>query len=294
MKVSVIIPSHGNAVFLPDVVESLQCQTFLPHEIIIVHSGPHDPPKLTSSNNGIKAFLIRVREQLNAGEARNRGVEQVSGDMLAFLDNDVIPDHQWLDVIIKRYKSTPGNCILGSVSYSQPGGYWGMARWFIEFGAIHPGMPNRFVTRHGASCNMALMLKDFYRVSCFETNFYAAEDKMLFSKLRKAGCKTYFDSDAVVYHKNIHGFLPFLRHLFLLGKWSAASAKIGEGCGQIAIKIPLISFTFWLYRAFAIWGRTCFAKGGEKVKCIALFPGILPGLIVWNSGFVFGVFKNEL
>ena len=85
-EISVIIPLYNGRTYIGQAVESVLNQTFVPMEILIVNDG--------SSDNGAARIpdhpRVRIIGQPNSGvaAARNRGVRESIGNMLAFLDQD--------------------------------------------------------------------------------------------------------------------------------------------------------------------------------------------------------------
>lgn len=87
MRVSVVIPAYNAARFLPEAVESVRQQTTPVHEIIIVDDGSTDGTEQVVQSLGGDIVYIR---QANAGvsAARNRGISEATGEIIAFLDAD--------------------------------------------------------------------------------------------------------------------------------------------------------------------------------------------------------------
>lgn len=87
MRVSVVIPAYNAARFLAETVESVRQQTTPVHEIIIVDDGSTDETKQVVQSLGGDIVYIW---QANAGvsAARNRGIAEAEGEIIAFLDAD--------------------------------------------------------------------------------------------------------------------------------------------------------------------------------------------------------------
>ncbi len=87
--VSVIIPTYNHAGYVSQTIESVLAQTYPNFEIVVVNDGSPDNTSdvLRPYTNSGKIVYI---EQQNAGQAaaRNRGLEEASGDFIAFLDDD--------------------------------------------------------------------------------------------------------------------------------------------------------------------------------------------------------------
>ena len=86
-KVSVIIPNHNYAKYLPQAIESVLNQTYENIEIIVVNNGSTD-----NSMSVLSEYVgkINVIDQPNLGQsgARNSGLNTSSGEFIAFLDAD--------------------------------------------------------------------------------------------------------------------------------------------------------------------------------------------------------------
>lgn len=90
MQISVIIPAYNCAATLPAAVESAAEQNFDLKEIIIIDDGSGDStPAVISSLKEKYGFIKSVRTE-NGGpaKARNRGIEEASGEFIMFLDSD--------------------------------------------------------------------------------------------------------------------------------------------------------------------------------------------------------------
>ena len=95
--VSVIIPTYNRAQYICEAVDSVLAQTYRNIEVIVVDDGSTDNTEeiLRQYDSKIKYVF-----QNNAGPsaARNNGIKQARGDLLAFLDSDDI----WLPEKLER------------------------------------------------------------------------------------------------------------------------------------------------------------------------------------------------
>ena len=85
--VSVVIPVFNGEVFLREVVQSVLAQEYSALEIIVVDDGSTDgSASVTTALPG----PVRYLHQTNSGPAaaRNRGIEQAQGSLIAFADSD--------------------------------------------------------------------------------------------------------------------------------------------------------------------------------------------------------------
>ncbi len=101
LKISVIIPSYNRAALLGRAVESVRAQNFENLEILIVDDGSKDDTLDIVANLQWDEPRIRlVQHPQNRGEAaaRNTGLREARGRLVAFLDSD----DEWLEGKLHR------------------------------------------------------------------------------------------------------------------------------------------------------------------------------------------------
>lgn len=97
LRVSAVIPTYNRAAFLPAAVASIRDQTYPCDEVVIVDDGSSDN---TAEVVAALGDGIRYVRQANAGPAaaRNRGIREATGELVAFLDTD----DRWLPNKLQR------------------------------------------------------------------------------------------------------------------------------------------------------------------------------------------------
>ncbi len=87
--ISVVIPAYNSEQTIVPALESVYNQTIVPHEVILVDDGSSDATVELVKN---KFAQVKIIQQSNSGPsaARNRGVQEASGQWIAFLDADDI------------------------------------------------------------------------------------------------------------------------------------------------------------------------------------------------------------
>lgn len=90
LKISVIVPCYNQAIFLDDCINSLVSQTYENWECLLVNDGSTDNTEEKALEWQKKDDRIRYIKKKNGGlsSARNKGIENITGDFVQFLDCD--------------------------------------------------------------------------------------------------------------------------------------------------------------------------------------------------------------
>ena len=106
MDVTVVVPTSGRAGYLEVTLESLRSQsTAIPHELLVVDDGSSDATGEVAGRFGVRAIRHDERRGLNA--ARNTGLREAGGDLIAFVDDDVFVPPGWLDAVAEGARRHP-------------------------------------------------------------------------------------------------------------------------------------------------------------------------------------------
>ncbi|HSP16231.1 MAG TPA: glycosyltransferase [Thermoanaerobaculia bacterium] len=92
VRISVVVPTYNLAGVIGRTLESVQRQTSLPDEIIVLDDGSGDATRSEAAEAAARfpSGIVRVIAAPHGGPgaARNRAIDQATGDWVAFLDGD--------------------------------------------------------------------------------------------------------------------------------------------------------------------------------------------------------------
>jgi hypothetical protein len=123
MKFSVIVPAYNSEAFLGETLDSLRAQTFQSWEAVVVNDGSADGTQAVIDAYRAKDARIRCIAQENAGvsAARNRGLQEATGDYVLFLDADDLFDPCALAAFAERIEQTGADLLLGRLRFFENG-----------------------------------------------------------------------------------------------------------------------------------------------------------------------------
>jgi glycosyltransferase involved in cell wall biosynthesis len=109
LKVSVVICTCNRSDYLLRCLNYLKDQNY-PHFEVVVVNGPSedDTMQILGDRKDVK---IAQNPLKNLSISRNLGIEQASGDIVAFIDDDALPYDDWLTKIVERYQKIPPNVV---------------------------------------------------------------------------------------------------------------------------------------------------------------------------------------
>jgi glycosyltransferase involved in cell wall biosynthesis len=121
-RVSVVIPTYNSAALVVEAVESVLAQTRPAAEVIAVDDGSTDDTPERLARFGPP---VRVVRQPNGGvsAARNRGLSEATGELIAFLDADDVWHPNKLRRQVEVLAGRPDLGLLGALTVPWPGGF---------------------------------------------------------------------------------------------------------------------------------------------------------------------------
>lgn len=107
LRISVVVPTIGRRDALARCLDALIGGTVLPDEILVVdQSGDAGIEHvLDERREAFPALRHLVEELRGLSAARNVGARAASGDVLAFTDDDCVPDTRWIEALTRAFEA---------------------------------------------------------------------------------------------------------------------------------------------------------------------------------------------
>ena len=117
-KVTIIMSSYNNAVYLPDALESALGQSFNDWELLVVNDNSSDGTKdILETYKNKDSRIIIWTNQTNQGLTKNlnTALDKAQGEYIARLDSDDIwSDKQKLEKQVDFLNKNPNCCLVGT------------------------------------------------------------------------------------------------------------------------------------------------------------------------------------
>lgn len=197
-QVCVVVSAYNRATLLPALVEALRAQSIDDFEAVLVDNGSTDDTGavLDSLTAGDPRFRV-LGVDVNRGPARARNLawQAAAAPVIAFTDDDCVPDAQWLEALLSAARQGPADFVQGRTIPADPPPSRRRG-WFDRSQRIE-SWSGRFET-----CNLLVARDVLARHGGFNEQFRIAmgEDTDLGLRAVAAGATTAFAEDAVVVH----------------------------------------------------------------------------------------------
>jgi len=210
-RLSVVIVTYNRCKDLQECLDSLFNVVNKPYEVIVVDSCSTDGTEKVKDYYPIK--FISIQEK-NRQKARNVGVSVTYGDVVVFLDDDVVVDRNWSKHLVKPYEDSKVGGVGGRVvTYGKPKGYYIDVKNRVVGKVFNNGLvlgnfdtPLQCPTKVDSliGCNMSFRRDLLLKAGGFDENFKGncfRDDTDICLRVRKLGYKLMYQPKALVWHK---------------------------------------------------------------------------------------------
>jgi GT2 family glycosyltransferase len=221
--VSVVIPTFARVQPLRACLDALARQTVRPAdvEVVVVDDGSPVPAEGLAAEFASRLRLLVVRQD-NAGPAaaRNRGVREAAGALVAFTDDDCLPRPDWLERLVAAEAGHPGALVGGTTVNGLPDNvYAATSQLIVDLVYEHFNAdPDDayFFTSNNMLCRRDRLLA----IGGFDASYEraGAEDRDLCDRWRAAGLRLVWRTDAVIEHRHPQSLRKFVELHYRYGR----------------------------------------------------------------------------
>jgi glycosyltransferase involved in cell wall biosynthesis len=217
-SISVVIPVKNDERKIENCLRSVLNQTVHPIEVIVVDGHSTD-----DTINQAKKFPVKIviEDYGTIGGARQRGVENATGEYIAFTDSDCIPEKNWLENLSKEFN---GDIVgVGGGIKNIGRGIWEESIGFALdtfLGSANSVqdrvLKNKQFVRSISGCNSIYRKRDLQKVGGFDVTSSINEDTEINKRLLKIG-RILYTPEAIVLHNQERNIGQFCKRMFLFG-----------------------------------------------------------------------------
>ena len=191
-------------------------------EILVVDDASTDETAESAErwSDRLPVRVVRNATQTGPGGARNRGAQEASGDILAFIDGDCRADRGWLRDLIPAF-AEEGVVAAGGGLISAEERTWVQRYERVSHPSqrgrvareVRPGGANDFLP----GCNILVRREAFLKVGGFDTTHNLGEDVDLTWRLAENVGRVLYRPGGLVAHEHVDRLGKLLRRRFDLG-----------------------------------------------------------------------------
>ena len=270
-KVSIVICTYNRASYLARTLDSLNDLSYNNFEVIVVN-GPSTDESIEILQLYKYKIKIRSNPERNLSISRNIGIKASSGEIIALIDDDAIPDPNWLDDILSYYTDDSIGGVGGKV-YGPGGNHFQFTNGIIDIWGKPetlrqtPGdynNPNGTVFNIMMGTNSTFSRKALLEIGGFDEYYeYYHDESDVDVRLIKRGYKILHHPCAYIHHEFAKSHIrksTYNINWYPIGKNTVYfGIKNSEGYGSIAkrkdkvlsnAKKKLKEFEYWLDHGF--------------------------------------------
>lgn len=236
--VSVIIATRNRTDQLERCLESLCKQDYGRYEVIIVDNAPSNDETANliqrlSADHANLRYSLEPKPGLSY--ARNCGLAEAKGEIVAFTDDDVLVDSHWITSLVKAFNITEKvACVTGMVF---PAEFETLPQWWLKlYGGFDRGFKQRIYDLRefrdpssfypyvpgilGAGANMAFDIQFLREIEGFDVTLgtggptMGGEDLMIFFQTIMKGYRLVYYPSAIMYHFDRREQKDFYRQIY--------------------------------------------------------------------------------
>ena len=233
-NVSVIIPTYNRLARLKMVVSALELQTYPldDFEVIVVSDGSTDGTDtfLQSWQTSLNLRLV-FQDNQGAAAARNFGIEEAGGELILFVDDDVVPEPDLVRIHVETHRAAyPEEVVVIGAMLTPPNfkldpwSRWLQDRLAEQYADMIAGEWEP-TARQFYTGNASIKRRFLVEYGGFDAKFMRAEDVELAYRLADHGLRFVFEPDAIGYHYEQRSFASWIKIPYAYGRNDVLMAR---------------------------------------------------------------------
>jgi glycosyltransferase involved in cell wall biosynthesis len=198
--ISVIVPVYNAAQLLRQCLEAIRKSSYPSYEIIVVDDASTD--NSAEIARGYGATVFQLARQSGPAAARNYGAKKATGDILLFIDSDVLIKKETLATVVEDFVENPDIAAVFGSYDDDPAEKNFLSQYKnLLHHYVHQQSKNEAVT-FWSGCG-AIRKDVFHSVGAFDEKKYSRpciEDIELGYRLKRKGYRILLDKDLQVKH----------------------------------------------------------------------------------------------
>ncbi len=209
--ISVIIPAYNSIKFIRECLEALDESTYKSFEIIVIDDGSTDNTVQIAREMGSAVF--KLDSQSGPAVARNFGAEHAKGEILLFIDSDVLVKRDTLQLVASTFTDNPDISALFGSYDDTPADTEFLSQYRNLLHHYVHQKSNPDATTFWAGCG-AVRKDVFLELDGFDNKKFAEpsiEDIELGYRMKESGYRIKLDKDLQVTHLKHWGWYSMIK-----------------------------------------------------------------------------------
>ena len=204
-KISIVVPVYNDPKGLDDTLKSLVAQDYPPDEFEIVVADNGSPASTVDVIRRYMAgypVLVRcvVEDTVRSSyAARNKGIREASGEILAFTDADCVPERDWIAAGVAALQKEAAAAGGGRIEFTFRSGRPNVFEYFDSARKLNQQTYVEEIS-FAATANFFARKELFCRYGLFRPDLVSGGDYEFGRRVTAQGGKLIYIADALVYH----------------------------------------------------------------------------------------------
>ncbi len=315
-KISIVVPSRGLDPMTEECLEKSQQIDYSNYDIKFMPDGEEEVILRPEGSEVIPSGPV------GPAVKRNIGARASDADIIAFIDADAWPDHDWLRNAVPYFEDRTVAAVGGPAVTPAADGRRKQASGSVYSASIVSGSTTYRYTVHAyravndyPTSNLLVRRSDFEAAGGFDEDFWPGEDTVLCHKLTQdLGKKILYVPNVIVNHHRRDLFRGHLRQVyayslhrgFFVRKFPETSRRLEYFIPSLFLLflvlggVGAIFNTYWLYSycgiiaMYALLVLVSSIKSLDPVLNLLVFPGIVATHLVYGFGFLKGLLSRKM